>query len=160
MFIKWIFILIWILIIVFLIWFFFLRNRKKSEENIDLKSEKIDIKEKIFSILIEIYKLNNLSSNERNKIYDKLEEIINLLEKLDEIDIPQISKYEINKLIGDYLYRLILSLKTSKSQDIDKLLEGIDIIKTQLEKIYNNYIDNSLDLESEIEFLKRKFKSI
>jgi len=160
MFIKWIFILIWILIIVFLIWFFFFRNRKKSEENIDLKSEKIDIKEKIFSILLEIYKLNNLSGNERNKIYDKLEEIVNLLEKLDEIDIPQISKYEINKLIGDYLYRLILSLKTSKNQNIDKLLEGVDIIKNQLEKIYNSYIDNSLDLESEIEFLKRKFKSI
>ena len=58
------------------------------------------------------------------------------------------------------MYRLVLSLANSDNKNIDKLLEGINIIKSQLEKIYNDYIQNNLDLEKEMEFLKRKFKSI
>lgn len=153
--------LIWLLIVAFLVWYFFIKDKSDSSKG-KTKNEKgtSNLKDKFLTILIEIIKIPNLSSKDRKKIYDELEKIADILEKIEGIDIPSVKRYEIEKLIGDYLYRLVLSLNNSEQKNVEKFLEGIDIIKTQLEKIYNDYIQNSLDLDKEIEFLKRKFKSI
>ncbi|RUM62299.1 MAG: hypothetical protein DSY59_00475 [Persephonella sp.] len=158
---KLLFFLIWLLIVAFLVWYFFIKNKSDSNKG-KTKSEKgtSNLKDKFLTILIEIIKIPNLSSKDRKKIYDELEKIADILEKIEGTDIPPVKRYEIEKLIGDYLYRLVLSLNNSEQKNVEKFLEGIDIIKTQLEKIYNDYIQNSLDLDKEIEFLKRKFKSI
>ena len=158
---KLILFIIWLLLVGFLIWFFFIR--KKENNNSQLKNDKEkkeNLKDKFLLILIEIVKIPDLSQKDRKKVYDELEEIVNILEKIEKIEIPSVKRYEIEKMIGDYLYRLVLSLNNSKSKDVNKFLEGVSIIKTQLEKIYNDYIENNLDLDKEIEFLKRKFKSI
>ena len=158
---KLLFFLIWLLIVAFLVWYFFIKDRLNSNKGeTKNENETSNLKDKFLTILIEIIKIPNLSSKDRKKIYDELEKIVDILEKMEEIDIPSVKKYEIEKLIGDYLYRLVLSLNNSEQKNVEKFLEGIDIIKTQLEKIYNDYIQNSLDLDKEIEFLKRKFKSI
>jgi len=158
---KLLFFLIWLLIVAFLVWYFFIKNKSDSNKG-KTKNENgtSNLKDKFLTILIEIIKIPNLSSKDRKKIYDELEKIADILEKIEGTDIPSVKRYEIEKLIGDYLYRLVLSLNNSEQKNVEKFLEGIDIIKTQLEKIYNDYIQNSLDLDKEIEFLKRKFKSI
>ncbi len=158
---KLLFFLIWLLIVAFLVWYFFIKDKSDSNKG-RTKNEKetSNLKDKFLKILIEIIKIPNLSSKDRKKIYDELEKIADILEKIEGTDIPSVKRYEIEKLIGDYLYRLVLSLNNSEQKNVEKFLEGIDIIKTQLEKIYNDYIQNSLDLDKEIEFLKRKFKSI
>ncbi len=158
---KLLFFLIWLLIVAFLVWYFFIKDKSSgNKDKTANEKEASNLKDKFLTILIEIIKIPNLSSKNRRKIYDELEKIVDILEKMEEIDIPSVKKYEIEKLIGDYLYRLVLSLNNSEQKNVEKFLEGIDIIKTQLEKIYNDYIQNSLDLDKEIEFLKRKFKSI
>ena len=153
--------LIWLLIVAFLVWYFFIKDKSGGNKG-KTKSEKetSNLKDKFLTILIEIIKIPNLSSKDRKKIYDELERIADILEKIEGTDIPSVKRYEIEKLIGNYLYRLVISLNNSEQKNVEKFLEGIDIIKTQLEKIYNDYIQNSLDLDKEIEFLKRKFKSI
>jgi len=153
--IKFIILLILIIVLLFLIWKTFFAKKKK--EDYTPKAEPEDIKEKIFNLLIELAEDDRLKKEDRIKIYDKFEELIQILKTLDSMEINSVTRYEIEKIVSDYLYKLVRGFLNSPDRNIDLLLEGIDIIKAQLEKIKETYDTNREDLNKEVEFLKRKF---
>jgi polyhydroxyalkanoate synthesis regulator phasin len=155
---KIIILVILIIFLIFLIWQAFFKKDKASEYRAK-SEEKRDLKQNFLSILIDIAESGNLSKEERNRIYKELLDLVQLLKSIDSMQISNITRHEIEKIVNDYLIRLVKGFKSSREKDVDKLLEGIRIVKKELEKIEQTYRDNSSDLDKEIEFLKRKFSS-
>jgi len=152
---KIIILVILIIFLIFLIWQAFFKKSKSS--SYIKREEKKDLKSSFFSMLIDIAESESLTKEDRNKVYKEFLDLVQLLKSIDSMELSNLTRHEIEKFVNDYLNNLVKGFKNSKEKDVNKLLEGIKIIKRELEKIEKNYRDNSTDLEKEIEFLKRKF---
>ncbi len=158
--IRLILLIILIALLIFLIWYFFIKptEREKIIEKTETLPKK-SIKDKIFDILIKITLDDDLTKRDRNRILNKIEDIVGILKNIDSSEISTITKHDLEKLIGNYLVNLVNTFVEEDKKDVSKLIEGINLIKGELEKIYENYKTGKTDFNSELEFLKRKFGS-
>ena len=109
--------------------------------------------------------INNkyLSKDDKEKILREINSILLKVKQIEELKevkkIPEFEVYEISKLVNTLVSKILTTfLKEPTEENITKLFEAINITKSEVDRVYKNYIgDPSEKLEKEIEFLKRKY---